>query len=117
MEKIISICGLVCSDCGAYLATQADDDDKRKEVAELWSKEYGSDIKPEDINCESCLSDSDNVFSYTKVCELRKCAKERAVVNCAHCEDYACEKLQEFFKMVPDAKTKLDEIKKGLEST
>jgi hypothetical protein len=111
MEKIISICGLVCSDCGAYQATRDNDDNKRREVAELWSKEYKSDIKPEDIHCLSCLTESDNVFGYTRICKIRKCGKEKGVDNCAFCEEYACERLNEFFKMVPDAKTRLDEIR------
>ena len=114
MKDILSICGLPCRECGAYLATVNDDDGKRREVAELWSKEYNADIKPEDINCESCLSDSDNVFSHTKVCEIRKCGKEKGVLNCAHCAEYACHTLQEFFKLVPVAKTKLDSIKADL---
>jgi len=114
MKDIVSICGLHCSECGAYLATINDDNEKRREVAELWSKEYGADIKAEDINCESCLSDSDNVFSHPKVCEIRKCGKEKAVVNCAHCANYACDMLKKFFEMVPDAKKRLDLIKESL---
>jgi hypothetical protein len=47
-------------------------------------------------------------------CEIRKCGKEKGVINCAHCSDYACEKLVKFFEMVPDAKTRLDEIKAKL---
>ena len=114
METIIAMCGIDCSECGAYQATRDDNDQKRREVAELWSKEYGSDIKPEDINCASCLSDSDNVFSYTTICEIRKCGREKGVTNCAHCPDYACERLKEFFGMVPEAKKRLDEIKAAL---
>ncbi|MCJ7580741.1 MAG: DUF3795 domain-containing protein [Candidatus Aminicenantes bacterium] len=114
MEKIVSICGLPCSECGAYLATINNDDEKRREVAELWSKQYGAEIKAGDINCESCLSDSENVFSHPKVCEIRKCGKEKGVVNCAYCSDYVCEKLGKFFEMVPDAKQRLDQIKAGL---
>ena len=114
MEEIISICGIACSECGAYVATINDDDNKRKEVAELWSKEYHADIKPEDINCESCLSDSENVFSHPKVCGIRKCGKEKGVINCAHCSEYACEQLEKFFEMVPDAKKRLDRIKSEL---
>jgi hypothetical protein len=114
MEKIVSICGLLCSDCGAFIATINDDGEKRREVAELWSKEYNANIKAEDINCESCLSDSENVFSHPKVCEIRKCGKEKAVVNCAHCSEYACELLGKFFKMVPEAKQRLDKIKASL---
>ena len=83
-------------------------------MAELWSKEYGAEIKAEDINCESCLSDSENVFSHPKVCEIRKCGKEKGVVNCAYCAEYVCEQLQKFFEMVPDAKKRLDQVKAGL---
>lgn len=111
MEEIIAICGLTCHECGAYLATINDDDQKRAEVAELWSKEYSSDLKPEDIICEGCLSDGENLFSYTKVCEIRKCGKEKAVLNCAHCSDYICEKLEKFFQMAPEAKKRLEEIR------
>jgi hypothetical protein len=114
MEEMISICGLKCHECGAYLATINDDDKKRAEVAELWSKEYNIECKPEDIHCEGCLSESENLFSYAKVCELRKCGREKGVVNCAHCSDYACEKLEKFFQMAPSAKDKLEEIRSKL---
>lgn len=116
MKEIISICGIVCSECGAYQATRDNDDKKRREVAELWSNEYKSDIKPEDINCESCLTDSENVFGYTRICEIRKCGRQRGVANCAFCDEYACDRLIEFFKMVPEAKTRLDKIKSQIRS-
>ena len=48
MAKIIGICGLICSECPAYIATKKNDDGERKKVAEIWSKEFSSDIKPED---------------------------------------------------------------------
>jgi hypothetical protein len=114
MDEMIAICGITCHECGAFLATKANDDEKRAEVAQLWSKEFKSDIKPEDINCEGCISDGDNLFNYTKSCEIRKCGKEKGVVNCAHCSDYACEKLEKIFEMAPAAKTRLDEIKANL---
>jgi hypothetical protein len=111
MSEIISICGLVCTECGAFQATRDDDDEKRAETAKLWSKEFKSDIKPEDINCSGCLTDSDVLFGYSQTCEIRKCGVEREVVNCAYCDDYSCEKLDKFFQMVPDAKKRLDGIK------
>jgi hypothetical protein len=48
MTRLISICGLVCSECGAYIATQADDDVQRKKVADEWARAYQADLKPED---------------------------------------------------------------------
>jgi len=114
MSGMTAVCGLLCNECGAFIATSSDDDEKRAEVAELWSKQYGHDIKPEDVNCDGCTSDSDRLFSHCKVCEIRKCGREKAVVTCAYCDEYACEKLEGFFKMVPDARKNLDVIKSSL---
>ena len=114
MNKMIAYCGLVCTECPAFIATKEDDNDKRKETAEKWSKQHNTSIMPEDINCDGCVSNSELIFSYPKVCEIRKCGQKRGVINCAHCDDYACDRLNEFFKSVPDAKTTLDNIKQAL---
>lgn len=113
MEKMIAFCGLSCTDCPAFIATQKDDDEKRKKVAEMWSEEHKTSLKPEDINCDGCMVDSEKLFGYCKVCEIRKCGKEKKVENCAFCEDYACDKLTKFFKMAPEAKGTLDDIRAG----
>ena len=111
MEKMIAFCGTICTECHAFLATQKDDDEERKKTAELWSKLYNADIKPEDINCEGCLSEDGNVFGHCNVCEVRKCGQEKGIKNCAYCDEYACEKLKPIFGFAPDSKTTLDEIK------
>jgi hypothetical protein len=113
MEKMIAVCGLVCSDCPAFIATQKDDNEERRKVAEMWYKEYKVDVKPEEINCDGCIADSERLFRYTGICEIRKCGLEKKVKNCAYCDEYACEKLTEYFKMAPVAKTNLDEIRKN----
>jgi hypothetical protein len=114
MEKIVAYCGIVCTECPAFIATKNDDDAKRKETAELWSKQFGQEIKPEDINCEGCTLDTGKKIDHCTVCEIRKCGHEHKVVNCAYCADYACEKLEKFFQMLPMGKATLDEIRKGL---
>ncbi len=114
MDKMIAFCGLICTGCPAFIATQKDDDNERKKVAELWSKEFNEDIKPGDINCDGCLSENGRLFGYCNVCEIRSCALGRSVKNCAYCDDYACDKLVKFFDMVPDAKSTLDEIRASL---
>jgi len=97
MEKMIAFCGLICSECPTLIATQEDDDEKRKQVAELWSKMFNNEIKPEEINCDGCLAKSGRLFRYCNVCEIRKCGQERHLKNCAYCEDYICKKLSSFF--------------------
>lgn len=114
MEKQIAYCGIVCTECPAFIATKNNDDAKRKETAELWSKQFGHPMKPEDINCEGCLPDTGKKIGYVFVCEIRKCGQEKGVENCAYCPDYTCEKLEQFFKVAPMLKANLDEIRKGL---
>lgn len=114
MKKMIAYCGINCSECPAFLATQKDDNNERKRVAEMWSKQFNTEFKPEDINCDGCLLESGRLFNYCRVCEIRKCGQEKGVKNCAYCDDYACETLNKFIDNVPEAKTTLEEIRKTL---
>jgi hypothetical protein len=114
MENMIAYCGINCSECPGFLATQNDDNAKRKETAEMWSKQFKSDIKPEDINCDGCLADTGRIIGYGNVCEIRKCGQEKGVENCAYCNDYGCQKLEKFLEMMPMARVSLEEIRKGL---
>lgn len=114
MEELISICGIMCSECPAYIATRDDDNDLRKKTAADWSKQFKADIKPEDIHCVGCITKDGVHFSHCSECEIRACGMKQEVVNCAHCSDYPCEILEGFFKMVPDAKVTLDGVRATL---
>jgi hypothetical protein len=114
MDGIIAFCGLNCADCPTFKATQSDDDEERKRVAEMWSKEYGAAIKPEDINCNGCISQDGRHIDYWNTCEIRKCGQQKAVENCAYCDEFACEKLEKFFGMVPQARKTLETIRQNL---
>jgi hypothetical protein len=110
---MIAFCGLSCTDCGAFLATQKNDDRERKRVAKLWvEKKIGVDIKPADINCDGCLSKSGRLWRRCDVCPIRKCGLERHVKNCAYCTDYICRHLEQFLSSFPNAKSNLEEIRK-----
>jgi hypothetical protein len=110
LDSIIAFCGLTCTECPAHMATQDDDDEARQRVAEKWSLDYGSDVKPEDINCDGCLPGKERYFSHCSQCEIRACGVVRGVENCAHCPEYACEKLEPFLQAVPAARAELDRI-------
>jgi hypothetical protein len=106
---------LICTDCPAYLATQADDDDARERVAAQWREEHDAPhITAASINCDGCLGQEGRKFSHCFECEYRACATSRNVINCAHCADYACEKLERFFGFVPAARAVLDGIRSAL---
>jgi len=114
MERIVAFCGLICTDCKALIATRENDDAKRREVAEAWSKAFGREIKPEEINCDGCLTMDGRHINYCNICEIRKCGMEKGVENCAYCVDYNCEKLTEILWASPEAKKTLEEIRKQL---
>ena len=111
MERIIAYCGLVCNECPAYLATQADDDSERTKIAAEWSEAFGSDLKKEDINCDGCLGTGGRKVGYCSICEIRICAIKQCVENCAHCSDYACDQLKGFLKGAPTAQAVLNGLR------
>lgn len=111
---MIAYCGLICTDCPAFIATQQNDDNKRLKTAKAWSKEFGAEIKPEDINCDGCLTNNGRLFKHCKVCEIRQCGQEKNIDNCGHCSDFACDKLDFVFNAVPSAKKVLQDIKNKL---
>lgn len=114
MEKMIGYCGIICSECPVLVATRKNDDIERKQVAETFTKQYGKEYKPQDINCDGCISDGLRIFSYCNVCEIRKCGREKKVKNCAYCSDYPCVKLSELFSEYSKAKATLDETRREL---
>jgi hypothetical protein len=114
MSRMVAYCGIVCTECPAYIATQKDDDSERRKVAKQWSDMFEVEIRPESINCDGCLTSGGRLIDYCATCEIRKCGVEKDVENCAHCDDYVCERLGKWFQDVPDAKATLDEIKKSL---
>ena len=115
MDKMIAYCGLVCTDCPAFIATQQDDQEALERVAAQWREEFNAeDITAEWCVCDGCLAFDGRLCGHCSECEIRACGIERKVLNCAHCDDYACEKLEKFFGFVPDAKKALDEIRQSL---
>ena len=114
-EKIVAFCGLVCNECPVYKATMADDDKARKEIVKKWSSpEYP--LKVEDLNCTGCFGAEDDIFKYCNTCEVRTCGTEKDMPNCAHCDEYTCDKLEKLWKTIgsADAKKTLDDIKGSL---
>ncbi|MCP3941027.1 MAG: DUF3795 domain-containing protein [Desulfobacteraceae bacterium] len=99
---MIAYCGLNCSGCDAYIATQENNDDKRENAAQKWSKMYNAEIKSEQINCDGCKPDGIKFF-HCNMCEIRKCCISNSVDSCAACENYICDILANFIKLAPEA--------------
>ena len=119
-NKMIGYCGLDCAQCRAYIATQQDDDDEREKIAKDWHSQYGYDLKPQDINCDGCLENNVMPLNECSNCVVRKCGMQKGVENCAHCTEYACDKLKglEWYGSnsydLKATKPTLDEIRESL---
>jgi hypothetical protein len=51
LRSLIGFCGIDCGECKAFVATKDNDVAMKKLIAEEWSKSYGHEVKPENINC------------------------------------------------------------------
>jgi hypothetical protein len=104
-------CGNHCSQCGAYLATQADDDAKRREVAREWTVEYNTPFSPEQINCVGCTAEGVHIGFTENICAIRKCCMGKGHPTCADCASYPCDELSTFLERIPEAKANLERLR------
>ena len=115
MAKIQAYCGLDCGACEAYIATQKNDQAGLEAVAKDWSARYGGkDMGAEACVCDGCSTGKRTSTAHAVTCGIRVCASGRGVVTCAHCPDYGCAILQQFFAYAPVLKEKLEAIRQGL---
>ncbi|RLC46801.1 MAG: hypothetical protein DRH57_05360 [Candidatus Cloacimonadota bacterium] len=113
MEKMIAYCGIVCTDCPAYIATKTNSEVKAQETANMWSNQFGVKFVIDDVWCDGCLVEG-RKCSHCADCKIRSCAISKELENCAYCDDYPCNKLDKFLNFVPNAKKTLEKIRSRL---
>lgn len=113
-KKMIAYCGLICSECEAYKATQKDDMAALARVAKKWSEEFGGTLTAKDCICDGCIG-SGRQIGHCSECQIRACAAAMDIPNCAHCIDFeTCPKLDGFLANVPDARATLEAVRLAL---
>ncbi len=120
LDQIVSFCGLVCLACPIYWATWEEDEEKKKrmkeEIARQCNEQFETEFGIEDISdCDGCKTKEGRLFSDSNKCEIRRCALLKGLENCAHCQEYPCERLEQIFATDPSAKSRLDVIKSQLD--
>lgn len=112
MAAMIAFCGLDCSECEAYQATQANDEAWKEQIAAKWREEYNApEIDVVGVTCDGCMAHSGRLCANCPICELRICGIERGVENCGLCADYEiCDKIAHLFEFMPSARLRLDAI-------
>jgi len=111
MDKtFIGACGLNCESCGARLAYINNDNEMRIKTAKEWSEMFNADIKPENVNCNGCMSEGIK-FGHCTQCQIRSCVIDHKIANCAECSDFPCTKINQFLEFATEAKENLDKLR------
>ncbi len=109
MKQIIAPCGIDCSNCEVFIATQNDDASARKLLAEKFFSQHDKEIEPETIVCDGCPSQGRHL-GFCSVCQIRVCAYGKGYATCAGCAGFPCEKGQFIWKKNSQSLEKLKEL-------
>ena len=105
----ISYCGLLCNECPLYIATKNNDLQAKERLAVECSTEAIT-FTAEDMTCEGCFCHKNDRSKMCGDCEIRKCAKNKAVENCGLCSEYPCEIVERRLPVDSENRVRLDEI-------
>jgi len=102
-DRLISACGLTCSECDAYLATLRDDAKAVSAVAAKWSQLFDASVPEDAVWCDGCMTGGERLCAHALECEIRACVRGRGLQTCAECGDYVCGQLEGFLTMAAES--------------
>ena len=104
MNPAMSACGVLCSECPAYLAA-AKGEAHQQRTAEAWHRIYGLNEPAANISCGGCLGRDEEVFHTSRTCRARRCCRLKGFASCAECSMESCpdlERAQSMWDGVPE---------------
>lgn len=109
----LAYCCLNCPACDLFIATRDNNQQLKAEVAREWKMDKNENFKLEDFNCYGCKADKPAYFHAH--CTVKKCAVEKQLPTCAHCDDLdSCDK--DLWKDFPWIKDKAKGVRAKLNS-
>lgn len=93
IDPLIAVCGVSCTECHAYAATQADDEAALTRIAAEWTAGLGKTYTADDIRCDGCRTHGRRLSGYCSTCEIKACAEGKANRTCGHCATGPCDKI------------------------
>lgn len=89
-EKIVAVCGLICSDCKIYNAPK--NPTIAKELVKYFDGKWDN-VKMEDFHCNGCRDEED---CWSEECWIRDCCvNDNNLDYCHECQEFPCERLKE----------------------
>jgi hypothetical protein len=110
MKNMIAPCGIDCEVCDAYIATQNDDIELKKKLAEDYKKNFNKEIALADLDCDGCISNVRHI-GFCEVCKIRACARDKGYVTCAECDSFPCETGSFIWTAESKSRAKLEELR------
>ncbi|MBZ5553712.1 MAG: DUF3795 domain-containing protein [Acidobacteriia bacterium] len=104
MTRMMSACGVLCSDCPAYHGGARGVAHQKRTVA-AWQRIYHLNETVENISCGGCLGPDEELFHTSRTCKARHCCRTKGFGTCAECDVKECadlEKAQSLWDVVPD---------------
>ncbi len=111
INSMIAYCGIDCSRCKSFIATQSGNNEKLVQAAAELSKVYCAEVKPEYVICDGCRQGKRHSYYCSNMCKMKKCCIENKFNSCIECHDYPCKELQFELNNNPDAKDNLEKMK------
>ncbi len=93
MTDMMSVCGVMCSECPAYHAATKGVAHQQR-TAEAWRRIYGLSEKAENITCGGCLGTDEDLFHTSGSCLARRCCRRQGFNSCAECPKESCQDLE-----------------------
>jgi hypothetical protein len=108
-NQMIAVCGLVCSGCDILQATN--DPKIAQGIVDWFKKERNEEVKIEDIHCSGCKGGRAKHWSLD--CWILKCCVDKKGFEfCCECQDFPCERLDEWAKSSKRYGEALNRLKK-----
>jgi hypothetical protein len=108
---MVAYCGLICTDCDAYIATQAQDMEALARMAEKASAEMNMELTVADAMCDGCRATTGRQIGYCQECAIRLCGLQHHIDTCAACDDYSCAEIEAFSPPGSEHRATLDDLR------
>lgn len=107
MNVITSCCGMRCDLCLAFRPNVEAHPENREMISDGWHTYFGFRIPPEKITCDGCFSGGSPTID--SECPVHPCVSARDLQNCAECEAYICDKLDQILVTFESIQAKFDD--------
>ena len=106
MDEIISCCGMRCDLCLAFRSNIEAHPKNREILYDGWKTDFSLEIPPEKLLCDGCFSGGSPTLD--DECPVHTCVSSRGLRNCAECEAYVCDKLNQILVTFESIQGKFD---------